>query len=80
MMRPWLVLPVSIAVSVPVNTLVNIPAVASSMGFEDLVWRLACIRMGCKGYHFKTCTNSMQVMPPRLKTHANTSICWLVLL
>ena len=79
-MNPWLVLPVSIAVSVPVNTLVNIPAVAFSMGFQDLVWRLACIRMGCKGYHFKTRTNSMQVMPPRFQTHADTRICLLVLL
>ena len=35
--------------------------------------------MGFKEYHFKTHTNDKQVMPPRLKTYANTRNRWLVL-
>ena len=79
-MRPWLVLPVSIAVSVPLNPLVNTPVDAFRVGFKDLVARIVCICMGFKGYHLKTHANSMQHVPPRLKTHVNTRNCLLVLL
>ena len=71
-MRPWLVLPVSIAVSVPVNPLVNTPVDAFRMGFKDLVARIACICMGFKGYHLKTHANSSITICKAHKTHANT--------
>jgi hypothetical protein len=41
------------------------------MTFKELFARLACIRMGFKGYDLKTRTNSMQVMPPMLQTCVN---------
>ena len=71
-MRPWLVLPVSIAVSVPVNPLVNTPVDAFRVGFKDLAARIACICMGFKGYHFKTHANSSITICKAHKTHANT--------
>ena len=71
-MRPWLVLPVSIAVSVPVNPLVNTPVDAFRVGFKDLVARIACICMGFKGYHLRTHANSSITICKAHKTHANS--------
>ena len=71
-MRQWLVLPVSIAVSVPVNPLVNIPVDAFRVGFKDLVARIACIRMGFKGYHLKTHANSSIMISNAHKTRVNS--------
>ena len=77
-MRPWLVLPVSIAVSVPVNTLVNTPVDAFRMGFKGLVARIACICMGFKGYHLKTHANRSITICKAHKTHANSIKIWRV--
>ena len=71
-MRPWLVLPVSIAVSVLVNPLVNTPVDAFHVGFKDLVARIACICMGFEGYHLKTHANSSITIGKAHKTHANS--------
>ena len=69
-MRPWLVLPVSIAVSVPVNPLVNTPVDAFRVGFKDLVARIAGICMGFYTVPLKTHAPVHKRFLLGLKTHA----------